>query len=97
MQRYVDGDALAFRKLYTLVAPQLFAYVRVFVRDRALGEEILQQTFLKLHKSRTSYVSGADPLPWLYAIAHRTCLDELRRAPRAGRIWLWQRIASDTR
>ncbi len=25
---------------------------------------------------------GADPLPWLYAIAHRTCLDELRRRRR---------------
>jgi len=83
MERYCKGDASAFRELHAIVAPRLFTYVRCLVRDRALAEELLQQTFLKLHRARASYVSGADPLPWLYAIAHRTCLDELRRGLRA--------------
>jgi RNA polymerase sigma-70 factor (ECF subfamily) len=83
MERYCRGDASAFRELHAIVAPRLFTYVRCLVRDRALAEELLQQTFLKLHLARASYVTGADPLPWLYAIAHRTCLDELRRGLRA--------------
>ena len=83
MKRYVEGDARAFRELYGLVAPRLFAHLCLVMHDRALAEEVLQQTFLRLHRARASYVSGADPLPWLYAIAHRTCLDKLRRAPRA--------------
>jgi RNA polymerase sigma factor (sigma-70 family) len=80
MERYCEGDGAAFRELYALTAPRLFSYVLCLVRDRALSEELLQQTFLKLHKSRASYVAGADPLPWLYTIAHHACLDELRRA-----------------
>jgi RNA polymerase sigma-70 factor (ECF subfamily) len=79
MTRYCEGDASAFRVLYAIVAPRLFTFVRCLVRDHALAEELLQQTFLKFHQARASYVAGADPLPWLYAIAHRTCLDALRR------------------
>ena len=83
MMRYcVDGDAGAFRTLYAIAAPRLFGYVRFLVRDRALAEELLQQTFLKLHQSRGAYVLGADPIPWLHIIAQRTCLDELRRGRR---------------
>lgn len=82
MARYCEGDAAAFRALYAISAPRLFTYVLCLVRNRALAEELLQQTFLKLHQARGAYVVGADPLPWLYTIAHRTCLDELRRAAR---------------
>jgi RNA polymerase sigma-70 factor (ECF subfamily) len=84
MMRYcVDGDASAFASLYEIVAPRLFGYIMFLVRDRALAEELLQQTFLKLHQSRGAYVAGADPIPWLYVIAQRTCIDELRRGKRA--------------
>jgi RNA polymerase sigma factor (sigma-70 family) len=83
MDRYCEGDVTAFRALYALAAPRILAYLTCLIRDRPAAEELLQQTFMKLHRSRGSYVRGADPIPWLYTIAHRTCLDELRRARRA--------------
>jgi RNA polymerase sigma-70 factor (ECF subfamily) len=83
MERYCDGDASAFRALYALTASRLLAYLMCLVRDRPTAEELLQQTFIKLHNARESYVRGADPIPWMYTIAHRTCLDELRRAKRS--------------
>jgi RNA polymerase sigma-70 factor, ECF subfamily len=86
MERYCAGDGSAFRALYAIAAPRLFTFVLCLARDRPLAEELLQQTFLKLHQARASYVSGADPLPWLYTIAHRTCLDELRRRCRARKV-----------
>jgi RNA polymerase sigma-70 factor, ECF subfamily len=92
MARYCEGEAAAFRALYALAAPRLFTYLLCMVRDRPLAEELLQQTFLKLHVARASYVVGADPMPWLYTIAHRTCLDELRRSGRSR-----VRVASDWR
>jgi RNA polymerase sigma factor (sigma-70 family) len=52
-------------------------------RERAVAEDLLQLTFLKLHRARAAYVRGADPLPWIYSIAHRTFLDEARRVKRA--------------
>src|SRR3954465_11032599 len=83
MQRYCDGDASAFRELYALVAPRLLGYLVKMTRERALADDLLQQTFLKVHRARGAYVAGADPLPWIYAIAHRTFIDEARKHKRA--------------
>ena len=83
MARYCDGDASAFRELYAQVAPKLLGYLIKMARTRAVAEDLLQQTFLKVHRARSAYVRGADPLPWIYSIAHRTFLDETRRKKRA--------------
>jgi RNA polymerase sigma-70 factor (ECF subfamily) len=83
MQRYCDGDPAAFRALHALLAPKLLGYLTHMARDRAVAEDLVQQTFLKVHRARGAYVRGADPVPWIYAIAHRTFLDEARRVKRA--------------
>lgn len=84
MARYCDGDANAFRELYGLVAPRLFGYLAKMARDRAVADDLLQLTFMKVHRARAVYIRGADPLPWFYAIAHRTFLDNERRLRRAS-------------
>jgi len=83
MGRYCDGDASAFRELHARVAPRLLNYLQRMAGNRATAEELLQQTLLQVHRARGAYVRGADPLPWMYAIAHRTFLDEARRLRRA--------------
>ena len=83
MTRYCDGDEGAFRELYALVAPRLLGYLLKMARERALADDLLQQTFLKVHRARAAYVRGADPLPWIYSIAHRTFIDETRKHKRA--------------
>jgi RNA polymerase sigma-70 factor, ECF subfamily len=84
MQRYCDaGDGRAFAALYAIAAPRLRRAIRAVIRDRATADDVLQQTFLKLHRCRAAYLAGVDPLPWLHTIARRLCLDELRRARRA--------------
>jgi RNA polymerase sigma-70 factor (ECF subfamily) len=83
MQRYQDGDASAFRELYALVAPRLLGYLTKLSRSRAVADDLLQQTFLKVHHARGAYVRGADPLPWIYSIAHRTFIVEARKNKRA--------------
>lgn len=83
MARYCRGDAAAFHRLYQRLAPRLSAYLLGLVRDKAAAEDILQLTFLKIHEARATYVIGANPIPWIYTIAHRTCLDELRKRKRS--------------
>jgi RNA polymerase sigma-70 factor (ECF subfamily) len=83
MQRYQAGDAAAFRELYALVAPKMLGYLSKLSKSRAVADDLLQQTFLKIHRARAAYVVGADPIPWFYSIAHRTFIDEARRVQRA--------------
>src|ERR1044071_2025103 len=83
MVRYCGGEIAAFHELYAALAPRILGYLTGLCGDRATAEDLLQQTFMKLHEARSAYVRGANPVPWLYTIAHRTCLDELRREKRA--------------
>lgn len=83
MARYQDGDAGAFRELYAQVAPRLLGYLMKMARSRAVADDLLQQTFLKVHRARAAYIRGTDPLPWIYSIAHRTFLDDIRKQKRA--------------
>jgi RNA polymerase sigma-70 factor (ECF subfamily) len=83
MARYCRGDAAAFDRLYALLAPRIFAYLRGLLGDKAAAEDALQVAFLKVHEARGSYVLGANPIPWIYTIAHRTSLDELRKRKRS--------------
>lgn len=82
MARYCDGDAQAFRELYRLISPKLYGYLVKICRHRSLAADLLQHTFLKVHRARAAYIRGADPVPWIYAIAHRTFIDEARKQQR---------------
>lgn len=80
MERYVAGDAAAFDELYRRVAPRLFGYLLRLTRNRERAEDLLQITFVKVHRARGSYLTGAPLLPWVLAIARRSFLDERRSA-----------------
>jgi RNA polymerase sigma factor (sigma-70 family) len=83
MARYCGGEVAAFHELYATLSPRILGYLIGLSGDRATAEDLLQHTFMKLHEARSTYVKGANPIPWLYTIAHRTCLDEIRRRKRA--------------
>ena len=78
MIAYVAGDPDAFDKLYRLVAPQLNAYLLRLTRDRTRTDDLLQVTFTKIYRARGQYIIGAPLLPWAFAIARRSFLDERR-------------------
>ncbi len=83
MAGYCDGDMAAFAALYQRVGARLHRYLLGLSGTRDAADDLLQQTLLKLHEARDLYIRGADPVPWLFTIAHRTFLDEARRRKRA--------------
>jgi RNA polymerase sigma-70 factor (ECF subfamily) len=85
MSRYYGGDMAAFRSLYADLAPRVLEYLVGLTGEKQAAEDLLQQTFVKVHQSRFSYVRGANPTPLIYAIAHRTCLDRLHGRVRCER------------
>ena len=85
MARYAKGDDAAFAEVYDEVAPRLAAFLARRASCPRRAEELLQQTFLRLHLARGRFIPGAPVLPWTYAIARRLLLDDLRREGRRGR------------
>lgn len=80
MEAYVDGNPDAFDALYRKLSPNLFGYLLRLTRQRERAEDLLQVTFAKVHRARSSYLRGAPVLPWMLAIARRSFLDERRHA-----------------
>lgn len=82
MARYARGDERAFAEVYDGLAERLFRYLKRLARNEATAEDLLQQTFLRMHHARARFHDGADVVPWAYAIARRVFLDHARRAKR---------------
>lgn len=78
MARYQEGRKEAFDDLYRVVRPKLFRFLIVKCLDRQLAEELLQETFLQIHKSRRTYIAGKPVTPWLFSIAHHVFLSDRR-------------------
>lgn len=78
MQAYVAGNNTAFAEIYRRVSPILYSYLLRLTRDRPRAEDLLQTTFVKVHRARSSYIIGAPLIPWMLAIARRAFLDERR-------------------
>jgi len=74
-----EGDQAAFRDLFRRHAPRLVGYVDRFFHNRALAEELVQEVFIKVWRARRRYEPRSKFTTWLYTIASRTCLNELRR------------------
>ena len=82
MNAYVAGDRRAFERLYALLAPRVHGFFCRTFGERALADDLLQTTFLKLHRARAEYRPEARLRPWLFTIAARVRLDELRKQKR---------------
>src|SRR5262245_60407464 len=78
MGRYALGEDRVFEQLYQLTAPRLYRFCQRLARSRSEADEYLQETFLRLHRARATYIQGANPLHWAFAIARSVHLDHLR-------------------
>jgi RNA polymerase sigma-70 factor (ECF subfamily) len=82
MDRYAAGEDAAFADLYDAVAPRLEGYFLRRSRDAELAQDLLQQTLLQVHRARGSFIPGADVMPWLFSIARRLLIDNVRKTGR---------------
>jgi RNA polymerase sigma factor (sigma-70 family) len=82
MAAYARGDTQVFPQLFRVIAPRLLAFFRRTVSDASLCDDLLQTTFVRLHGARDRYRPGAPIWPWLFTIAARVRIDELRRRQR---------------
>ena len=82
---YQGGDGAAFEMLYSRLAPQLGGYLRALCRDAARAEDLLQEAFLQVHRSRRTYLPPRPVKPWIYAIARNVFLMSRRAAGRRAR------------
>jgi RNA polymerase sigma-70 factor (ECF subfamily) len=79
MLAFRDGDDAAFDALFERWAGKLLRFLERMVRDPAVAEELVQETFLRVHRARARYAADAKFSTWLYTIASNVARNELRR------------------
>ncbi len=79
MLAFAGGDAAAFDRLFDRWSGRLLHFLERMVRDRAVAEELLQESFLRVHRARERYRPEARFSTWLYTIASNVARNELRR------------------
>jgi RNA polymerase sigma-70 factor (ECF subfamily) len=95
MARYQDGDIAAATALIHGISPQLHRFFVAQSASRADADDLLQETWLRIHRVRHTYRAGEPILPWLYAIARHVRVDHYRKTIRtAAREQKLQEIAS---
>jgi RNA polymerase sigma-70 factor (ECF subfamily) len=82
MARYQQGDLAAATVLVQRLSPQLHRFFSVQLAIRADADDLLQETWLRIHRARHTYRPGEPVLPWFYAIARNIRVDHFRKASR---------------
>ena len=82
MLRVKRGDRTAFAELVEKYKQPLFNFVFRTLRDETETEDVAQNTFLQVWKSRARYERTAKFTTWIFTIARNLCLNEIRRRSR---------------
>jgi len=84
MARYQQGDYAAATALIQRLSPQLHRFFLVQFAGRGDADDLLQETWLRIHEVRHTYRTGEPVLPWFYAIARHIRVDHYRKALRTS-------------
>ncbi len=82
MARYQAGDFAAATVLIDRISPQLHRFFLAQFVSRVDADDLLQETWLRIHRVRNTYRPGEPVLPWFYAIARHVRVDHYRKSIR---------------
>jgi RNA polymerase sigma-70 factor (ECF subfamily) len=79
LARFRKGSQEAFALLVRRYERELYGYLRRYLGDGNLADDVFQNTFLQLYVKIAHYEPGRPVRPWLYTIATHQAIDALRR------------------
>jgi RNA polymerase sigma-70 factor (ECF subfamily) len=80
MVAYVSGDQRAFAEIFRRYADVVTSLVRRRVRRHEDACDVVQQTFLQMHRARARFDPERLLRPWLFTIAANLSRDHARRS-----------------
>jgi RNA polymerase sigma-70 factor (ECF subfamily) len=82
MTLYQEGDLAAATALIRSISPRLYRFFAAQAVSRVEADDLLQETWLRIHKVRHTYRPGEPAIAWFYAIARHVRVDHFRKAMR---------------
>jgi len=87
------GDREAFDALVHRYERELYGYLRHYMGDAEMAEDVFQQTFLQVHLKCDQFEPGRKVRPWLYTVATNQAIDYQRRNRRHRMVSLDRRAS----
>jgi len=84
MLRYREGDSAAFEQVYSRHKGPLYRYFKRQCSTLEIAEELFQEVWMSIIKSRSNYISSAKFSTYMYTIAHNKLVDFYRRSSNAA-------------
>jgi RNA polymerase sigma-70 factor, ECF subfamily len=96
IRRAQSGDVAAFEEIVCAYESVIFSLLARWLRDRALVEDVFQQTLLKAFVGLPRFAPDSSFRNWLCRIAVNTAKDELRaRRRRVDRESAWTDVVTE--
>ena len=80
MIRYQGGSLEAFQEMYAQLAPGVRRYLLHLAAGSEIADDLLQETFLQMHRSRAAYNPNYAVKPWVFGLARNVFLMNRRAA-----------------
>ncbi len=90
LNRFRKGQRDVFGTLVRRYQRELYGYLRRYLGDADLAEDVFQTTFLQVFSKAGQFEAGRPVRPWLYAIATNQAIDAMRKAGRRPAVSLEQ-------
>jgi RNA polymerase sigma-70 factor (ECF subfamily) len=91
VDRARTGDQAAFAQLFEQFHAPILNYLNRMVNDRAVAEDLAQDTFIKAYRALPKTRDDLSFKAWLYRIATNTAISHMRR----GKIVRWLPMLGD--
>ena len=89
------GNRPAFEELVHRYEKELYGYLRNYLSDSEMAEDVFQQTFLQIYLKCDQFEPERKLRPWLYAVATNQAIDHQRRYGRHRMASLDRRTGKD--
>ncbi len=87
MIRYQGGSLEAFQEIYAHLAPGVRRYLSHLAGSSDIADDLLQETFLQMHRSRAAYNPKYAVRPWAFGLARNVFLMNRRAARQHSKVY----------
>lgn len=92
MRDFQQGDMTAFQALFEKYRDRIFRFIyAAYEKNASIVEELTQEVFIKVIRSKHSYAPEKPFSSWLYAIARNHCLNKLSSPARRYEMITYER------
>lgn len=93
IKKFINGDASAFDEIYNRTRKSVYYVALSILRDKALAEDVMQTTYMRVLKNIQSYALGTNASAWIIKIAKNEAINMKKVRMREQSVDVYENLA----